>query len=110
MAQIESAQDAKAVAVVGKPATRAQPVTAAQAEDLGPSLGPAIETPQSADPIDYSVAANDTIAVAAEETLGHYAEWLGTSAARLRQINKMKFQPARADRPAHQARVRQDRA
>ena len=90
-AQIESAQDAKAVAVVGKPATRAEPVTAAQAEELGPSLGPAIETPQSADPIDYSIAANDTIAVAAEETLGHYAEWLGTSAARLRQINKMKF-------------------
>jgi len=90
-AQIESAQDVKAVAVIGRPAARAQPVTAAQAEDLGPSLGPAIETPQSADPIDYSIAANDTIAVAADETLGHYAEWLGTSAARLRQINKMKF-------------------
>jgi len=90
-AQIESAQDVKAVAVIGRPAARAQPVTATQAEDLGPSLGPAIETPQSADPIDYSIAANDTIAVAADETLGHYAEWLGTSAARLRQINKMKF-------------------
>jgi membrane-bound lytic murein transglycosylase D len=90
VAQIESAQDAKAVAVVGKPAARAQPVTAAQADDLGPSLGPAIETPQSADPIDYSIT-NDSIAVAADETLGHYAEWLGTTAARLRQLNKMKF-------------------
>jgi membrane-bound lytic murein transglycosylase D len=91
VAQIESARDAKAVAVVGRPATHAEPVTAAQADALGPSLGPAIETPQSADPMDYSIAANGTIAVAAEETLGHYAEWLGTSAARLRQINKMKF-------------------
>lgn len=90
-AQIESAKDAKAVAVVGKPAAQAEPVTAAQADALGPSLGPAIETPQSADPIDYSVAANNTILVAADETLGHYAEWLGTSAARLRQINRMKF-------------------
>lgn len=90
-AQIESARDAKVVAMIGKPAARAEPVTAAQAEELGPSLGPAIDTPQSADPIDYAIAANDTIAVAADETLGHYAEWLGTSAAHLRQINKMKF-------------------
>jgi membrane-bound lytic murein transglycosylase D len=90
-AQLESAQDAKAVAVVGRPASRAEPVTAAQADELGPSLGPAIETPQSADPIDYSLAANDTIRVAADETLGHYADWLGTSAAHLREINKMKF-------------------
>ena len=90
-AQIESAQDAKAVAVVGRPAARAEPVTAAQADELGPSLGPAIETPQSADPIDYSLASDDSIGVAADETLGHYAEWLGTSAGRLRQINKMKF-------------------
>jgi membrane-bound lytic murein transglycosylase D len=90
-AQIESAQDAKAVAVVGKPAARAEPVTAAQADELGPSLGPAIETPPSADPIDYSLGTDDTIVVAAGETLGHYAEWLGTSAARLRQINRMKF-------------------
>jgi membrane-bound lytic murein transglycosylase D len=91
VAQIESAKDAKAVAVLGKPAIRAEPVTGAQAEALGPSLGPAIETPQSADPTDYSVAANNTITVAADETLGHYAEWLGTSAARLRQVNKLKF-------------------
>lgn len=91
VAQIESAQDAKVVAAVGKPAARAEPVTAAQADELGPSLGPAIETPQSADPIDYSLSSNDTIVVAADETLGHYAEWLGTSAAHLRQINKMKF-------------------
>jgi membrane-bound lytic murein transglycosylase D len=90
-AQIESAKDVKAVAMIGKPATRAEPVTAAQAEELGPSLGPAIETPSSADPIDYSIGANDTIVVAADETLGHYAEWLGTTAARLRQVNKLKY-------------------
>ncbi len=91
VAQIESARDAKAAAVVGRPAARAEPVTAAQAEELGPSLGPAIETPQSADPVDYSLADDDTISVAADETLGHYAEWLGTSAAHLRQVNRMKF-------------------
>lgn len=90
-AQRESEEDAEAVAKAGKPAARAEPVSAAQAEALGPSLGPAVETPQTADPIDYSVAANDTIEVVAEETLGHYADWLGVTAQQLRKINNMKF-------------------
>jgi membrane-bound lytic murein transglycosylase D len=89
-AQIESARDVKAVVTVGKSAARAEPVTAAQAEALGPSLGPALETPQSPDPTEYAVAPDNTLIVAADETLGHYAEWLETSSTRLRQINKMK--------------------
>ncbi len=90
-AQRESAEDAQAVANVGRPAARAEPVSAAQAEALGPALGPAVETPQSADPIDYSVGKDGTIVVVAEETLGHYADWLGITANRLRQVNDMKF-------------------
>ena len=90
-AQRESEEDAEAVAKVGKPAARAEPVSAAQAAELGPSLGPAVETPQTADPIDYSVGKDDTIVVVAEETLGHYADWLGITANRLRQVNKMKY-------------------
>jgi membrane-bound lytic murein transglycosylase D len=58
---------------------------------LGPALGPAIETPQTADPIDYSVGKEDSIIVVAEETLGHYADWLDVTANRLRQVNNMKF-------------------
>ena len=46
---------------------------------------------QSADPFDYSVAQDDTIHVAPEETLGHYADWLGLSSARLRELNHLKF-------------------
>ena len=90
-ARRESAEDARAVANVGRPAARSEPVSAAQAEALGPALGPAVETPQSADPIDYSVGKDDTIVVVAEETLGHYADWLGITANRLRQVNSMKF-------------------
>jgi len=90
-AQRESDEDAEAVAKTGRPAARAEPVSAAQAEALGPALGPAVETPQTADPIDYSVAKDDTIYVVAEETLGHYADWLGVTAGRLRQVNSMKF-------------------
>ena len=43
------------------------------------------------DPADYSVDADDKIIVQAEETLGHYAEWLDLRASRLRQINDMRF-------------------
>lgn len=68
-----------------------QPVSAAQADAIGPSLGPADGDSQSADPTDYSVARNGTIEVAAAETLGHYADWLGVRASDLRRINHMRF-------------------
>jgi peptidoglycan lytic transglycosylase D len=78
----------------GADAENAQPVSASQADELGPSLGPADGSGQSADPTDYSVSARGTIRVAAEETLGHYAEWLGVSAQDLRRINHLRFRQA----------------
>jgi peptidoglycan lytic transglycosylase D len=90
-AQRESEEDAEAVENVGGSAARAEPVSAAQAAELSPALGPAAETPQTADPIDYGVGKDDTIVVAAEETLGHYADWLDITASRLRVVNKMKY-------------------
>jgi LysM repeat protein len=87
----ESVEDAKAVAKAEVPAENAQPLSAAQAEDLSPALGPGADTQQNADPTDYSIAKDNTIRVAAAETLGHYADWLHLSAARIRQLNKMKF-------------------
>jgi len=44
-----------------------------------------------ADPSDYTVATNGTIIVQANETLGHYAEWLGLRTNRLRQINGFRY-------------------
>ena len=44
-----------------------------------------------ADPSDYGVARDDTIEVQGTETLGHYAEWLGIRASRLRRINDMPY-------------------
>jgi membrane-bound lytic murein transglycosylase D len=87
----ESVEEAKAVAKAEVPDDKAQPVNAAQAEDLSPALGPSSDSQQSADPTDYSVAKDNTIRVAAAETLGHYAEWLGVSATKIRAVNKMKF-------------------
>jgi membrane-bound lytic murein transglycosylase D len=67
-----------------------QPVSAAQAEAVGPALGSAAdEAQQNADPTDYSVSKDDTIVVATAETLGHYADWLRVSAVHLRQLNKL---------------------
>ena len=60
-----------AAAASAKPhaaAALSQPVSAAQAEALGPALGPAAESEQNADPTDYSVAKDGTIRVAAAET------------------------------------------
>ncbi len=88
-AQRESAEEAAAVATITVVASREQPVSAAQAEALSPALGPAADVEQSADPTDYTVAADDSIRVAAEETLGHYADWLDVSAQHLRTLNHM---------------------
>ena len=44
-----------------------------------------------ADPSDYTVGRDGTIAVQTGETLGHYAEWLGLRASRLRKINGLRF-------------------
>ena len=90
-AEVESEEDAQAVASVVKPAALSQPVTAAEEEALGPAIGPAaVEVTATADPTDYSIAKDDTIVVAAAETLGHYADWLGVSASKLRALNHMR--------------------
>ena len=68
-----------------------QPVSAHQAEALGPMLGPEGDPARSDDPTDYSVAPNGTIRVAAAESLGYYAEWLGVSAMDLRRLNHLPF-------------------
>src|SRR5579862_2018215 len=92
VAQRESAEDAAALATITVVASREeQPVSAAQAEALSPALGPAADTQQSVDPTDYTVGADGSIRVAAEETLGHYADWLGLSAQRLRTLNHMSM-------------------
>lgn len=49
------------------------------------------EVDLSADPSDYTVAADNTIEIQAAETLGHYAEWLDIRASDLRRINKLRY-------------------
>lgn len=42
------------------------------------------------DPTDYSVAADNTIEILADETLGHFADWLGMDSATLRRLNNLR--------------------
>jgi membrane-bound lytic murein transglycosylase D len=93
VAQRESAEDAAASAAARTRTASAgpQPLSAAQAEAIGPALGPAADAEQNADPIDYSVAHDDSIRVTGDETLGHYADWLSVSTAHVREINHLKF-------------------
>ena len=90
VAQQESEQDARAVAQ-DRQLAGTQPVSAKQAEAITPGLGPTqVVAADNADATDYSVAADDTIVVAATETLGQYAGWLDVSPARLRALNRLK--------------------
>jgi membrane-bound lytic murein transglycosylase D len=84
-------------------ADKVQPVSAAQAEAVGPALGAAADdSQQNADPTDYSVSKDDTVVVATAETLGHYADWLRVSAEHLRQVNKLGYgKPVIVGRKVH---------
>lgn len=53
-----------------------------------------VQADMAADPSDYLVSADGTIEVQAQETLGHYADWLGIRTQRLRDINGMPFSQA----------------
>jgi membrane-bound lytic murein transglycosylase D len=67
-----------------------EPVSAAQAEALGPALGPVSVSQALADSIDYQVRDDGTIRVEATETLGQYADWLEIPTQKLRTLNKFK--------------------
>lgn len=95
VAERESAEDAAAAAAAHEAArpvrytVTVEVLSAAQAEALSPSVGPGSDAEQNADPTDYTVAKDDTIRVAADETLGHFADWVGTSAQHVRELNHL---------------------
>jgi membrane-bound lytic murein transglycosylase D len=59
-------------------------------EPQTPSVGPGSGSAAAAEFTDIVVARDDTIRVISEETLGHYADWLGLPASRLRALNKLR--------------------
>jgi peptidoglycan lytic transglycosylase D len=87
-AQPELTAEVQSVASIAAPDVNLDPLSVSGEDALGP---PGAGGTGVVDPIDYSVAGNGTIVVAAAETLGHYAEWLGVSAWTLRRLNHMRF-------------------
>jgi membrane-bound lytic murein transglycosylase D len=92
-------EPAETVAAVEPPVEPAPTADPAAAPELDPEVLPdpepmAILPAQGPagppDPSDYAVH-DDRVTVQAEETLGHYAEWLEVSASRLRQANRMRY-------------------
>jgi membrane-bound lytic murein transglycosylase D len=79
-----------AQSVVQAAETAREPVSAAQAEELSPALGPTAVTQGLADSIDYQVREDGTIRIEATETLGQYADWLRIPTQRLRNLNKLR--------------------
>ncbi|MGC3983036.1 MAG: LysM peptidoglycan-binding domain-containing protein [Steroidobacteraceae bacterium] len=70
-------------------AEKAEPKSEGEAEALGPTLLPGVQAAASADPADYGVGKDGSIRVEASETLGHYADWLQITPAKLRALNKL---------------------
>ena len=70
-----------------KPAPSAETVAASVAAPAEQGADAAM----LADPSDYLVAADGTIEIQAEETLGHYASWLNIRTQKLRDINGYEF-------------------
>jgi membrane-bound lytic murein transglycosylase D len=70
-----------------------EPLTRAQARAESPSLAPggaSSAVAQVDEGIEFAVASNGTIRVAADETLGHYADWLKVPTSRLRALNNLR--------------------
>lgn len=87
-------------APASKPVASAPPPRAPAASSVASAAAQvADEVVEQADADDYSVAKDGSIRVIGAETLGHYADWLGISASRLRSLNKLKYgEPVRLGR------------
>jgi membrane-bound lytic murein transglycosylase D len=79
--------ESQAVAQARARVEAAEPVTASEARAESPSLGPGGAVARATEAVDLHIAEDSSIRVAAEETIGHYADWLGISASRVRSLN-----------------------
>jgi len=71
-----------------------EPVSESEVEEHSPSLVPGGAVARASEAIDFSIRDDGAILVAAEETLGHYAQWLGIPTSRLRSLNGLSARAA----------------
>jgi membrane-bound lytic murein transglycosylase D len=82
-----SAASAPAAPSTALAAIPREPVSQRQTDSN--ALLPVAAPTENPDPTDYSVRADNTVIVQAEETLGHYADWTQVSSQALRALNKL---------------------
>jgi membrane-bound lytic murein transglycosylase D len=85
-----AAQREESRAVMAQRKEAPEPVTASEARAESPSLVPGGAIARTSESVDYTVTAGNSIRVAAEETIGHFAQWLDVPASRLRSMNGLK--------------------
>ncbi len=83
----DAALVAAAPAAAPAPPPPREPVSEHEARSA--ALLPALSPTSSSDTTDYGIAADGSVIVLADETLGHYADWSGVSAERLRGLNRL---------------------
>jgi membrane-bound lytic murein transglycosylase D len=66
------------------------PAVAADSPEAQRAVAEQADAVLAADPSDYSVASDNTIEILTDETLGHFAEWLGIESAALRRLNNLR--------------------
>jgi membrane-bound lytic murein transglycosylase D len=66
------------------------PAVAADSPEAQQAAAEQADSQLAADPSDYTVAADNTIEILTDETLGHFAEWLGMESAALRRLNNLR--------------------
>ena len=101
LAATPTATSAGAPAAALAPSARAANLSAKKSKPAAAVSTSAVqeEVVEQADADDYSVAKDGSIRVIGAETLGHYADWLGISASRLRTLNRLKYgEPVRLGR------------
>ena len=91
-----AADTAQAESAPAEMNTEEEPVAAETAQeiiatDVAVSAEQGADTAMLADPSDYLVAADGSIEIQAEETLGHFASWLNIRTQKLRDMNGYTF-------------------
>ncbi len=66
------------------------PAVAADSPEAQSAANEQAEDVLASDPSDYSVASDNTIEILTDETLGHFAEWLGMDSSALRRLNNLR--------------------
>ena len=93
IATISSSSDEKSNTVIPRADDLVKTADVAES-DIVHSSTEATSSLKIDDRTDYTVSQKDTILVLPRETIGHYAEWLGTSAQSLRRLNNIRYNQA----------------